>query len=115
MRQYLDQAAAPAAEREQMPPCGSRLSVACTSSAKPAKPLRMSVWPAAKQSPRRPEWDHRRRLLFASALISADIVAASTRSPDPHPTAGCNLDLDHPNALCQGARWEQAPRSPAQR
>src|SRR6516165_9300321 len=32
------------------PLCGLRLSVSCTSSAKPSKPLRMSVWPVANHT-----------------------------------------------------------------
>jgi hypothetical protein len=50
MPQYLDQPATTPTEHEQMPPCGSRLSVSCTNSTRPSKPLRISVWPAASQT-----------------------------------------------------------------
>src|SRR5215216_2376958 len=48
--QYLDQPAAPAPEHEQVPLCGLRCNVSCTSTARPSKPLRMSVWPVASHT-----------------------------------------------------------------
>jgi hypothetical protein len=79
MPQHLDQAAAPAPEHEQMPAVRIALERLLHLQRQAIKALAHVGMARRQPNPRvAGEWDHRRRLLFASALISADTVAAST-------------------------------------
>src|SRR5262249_40144222 len=79
MPQHLDQAAAPAPEHEQMPAMRVALELLLHQQRQAIKPLAHIGVAGRQPNPRaRRERNHRRRLLFASALISADTVAAST-------------------------------------
>src|SRR3974377_790273 len=79
MPQRLDQSAAPATEHKQMPAVGIALERLLDHERQAIETLAHVGVPSRQPNPRSARHrDHRRRLLFASARITANTVEAST-------------------------------------